>query len=103
MLLMFKITLQMLIIKKKSIYEKFDTEVKMPAVLNIQIWDNDTFSPDDFLGTLSVNLSNFIKPFSTAEKCCSTKINQYRNLFAEKKVKGWFPVRGKHDEKGVIF
>lgn len=92
----------MLIIKKKTIYERFDTEVKLPAILNIQTWDNDTFSADDFLGSLTINLSHFPKPFSTAEKCCSSKNMQYENLFAEKNVRGWFSLRGNNSKKGVI-
>lgn len=92
----------MLLIKKKTIYEKFDTEKKVPAVLNVQVWDNDTFSPNDFLGTLTINLSHFVKPAVTADKS-STKINSYKNLFVDGKVKGWFPLRGRENDKGVSF
>lgn len=41
---------QMLVTKKKRFYEQFDTEIKMPVNLNIQVWDNDALSADDFLG-----------------------------------------------------
>lgn len=41
---------QMLVTKKKRIFEKFDTQIKMPANLNVQVWDNDALSADDFLG-----------------------------------------------------
>lgn len=40
----------MLVTKKKRFYEQFDTEIKMPVNLNIQVWDNDALSADDFLG-----------------------------------------------------
>lgn len=36
--------------KKRRFYEKFDTIVKSPPLLNVQIWDNDTISADDFIG-----------------------------------------------------
>lgn len=36
--------------KKESIFVADETEVKIPCKLNLQIWDNDTFSADDFLG-----------------------------------------------------
>lgn len=88
---------QMLLVKKKNIYEKFDTELKVPPVLNVQIWDNDTFSPDDFLGSLTINLSHFPKPFATPTSVSEKEASEYRNLFLGKKERGWFPVIGKDD------
>lgn len=44
---------QMLITKKKQFFEKFDTQIKMPANLNVQVWDNDALSADDFLGRIN--------------------------------------------------
>lgn len=94
----------MIITKKKNPFEKFDTEIKMPAVLNLQIWDNDTFSPDDFLGAVTINLSHFPSLSSTPEKCTtSRKISYYENLFAiDGSIKGWCCVHGRDDEKGPI-
>lgn len=94
----------MILTKKKSPFEKFDTEVKMPAVLTLQVWDNDSFSPDDFLGTLSINLSHFPRPPTAAEKCTMPKnVNSYDNLFAiDGCVRGWFPVHGKCGESSSI-
>lgn len=40
----------MVVRKKKSLYDKFDTESKLPTNLHLQIWDNDALSADDFLG-----------------------------------------------------
>uniref|UniRef100_A0A336LYI1 CSON008109 protein n=1 Tax=Culicoides sonorensis TaxID=179676 RepID=A0A336LYI1_CULSO len=77
----------MIITKKKSFYEKFDTELKVPPLLKVQIWDNDSFSPDDFLGTLSLNLSNCPIPTKTAEKCHLSKKLKRMNLFNERKGK----------------
>lgn len=85
----------MVLTKKKSIYEKFDTEIKTPATLNIQIWDNDSLSGDDFLGSLCLNLSHISVPASTAKKCKLEVIDgDFENLFYKKTIKGWFPFQG---------
>lgn len=36
--------------KKHSVFSKDFTERRMPCKLSLQVWDNDTFSADDFLG-----------------------------------------------------
>lgn len=98
----------MIVTKKKQILERVDTEMKMPAALNLQVWDNDTFSPDDFLGTLSVNLSHFRNRFASADKCKLKKGSKsqdlvHENLFAfNKSVRGWFPLYGKTDKHECI-
>jgi hypothetical protein len=38
-------------IKQKEHFWSYDpTELQLPPILNLQIWDNDKLSPDDFLG-----------------------------------------------------
>lgn len=86
----------MIITKKKRPFEKFDTEIKIPPVLNLQIWDNDTFSPDDFLGATTINLSHFPELALSAEKCPPKFITKYENVFAvDGSLRGWCPVHGK--------
>lgn len=85
----------MVLTKTKSIYEKFNTEIKIPATLNIQIWDNDSLSADDFLGSLCLNLSHISLPASTAKKCKMNLNKEFENLFYMKTIKGWFPFQGR--------
>lgn len=94
----------MVVTKKRSPLEKFETQTKQPAALNLQIWDNDSFSPDDFLGTLTINLSHFERPFTSAEKCSIKKLNRpHENLFAVNgSIRGWFPVYGKSNKNEAI-
>ena len=40
----------MVIRKKQHFYSLTKTEVHVPPRLTLQVWDNDLFSPDDFIG-----------------------------------------------------
>lgn len=93
--------LKMVLRKKAAIYERFDTEVKVPPVFYLQIWDNDVFSPDDFLGVVNVNLSHFKEPVTTAKKCSLRQQTKYVNLFNVGTVKGWFPAEGKFSDGSI--
>jgi hypothetical protein len=102
----FSIAEDMMIIKKEhKAFEKLESFSKMPAVFNLQIWDNDTFTPDDFLGTACINLSHIPRPSSVSEKCSlANKEQGFINLFGvvDGGLRGWFPVRGKDDGNGKI-
>jgi len=52
----------MVVRKKEHFWSLDETEFKMPLTLMIQIWDNDKFSADDFLGTLELNLDGMPAP-----------------------------------------
>lgn len=42
---------KIVISKKESMFAWDETEYKIPPRLNLQVWDADHFSADDFLGT----------------------------------------------------
>lgn len=96
----------MVVTRKKSFYEQFDTEQKVPPLLTVQVWDNDIFSRDDFLGTLNLNLAQLLRPATKPGKCSlqpsddpATAREQYLNLFREEKIRGWYPIVGKINNK----
>ena len=89
---------QLIVIKRKQHSWSLDeTVVKTQPILNLQIWDNDKFSSDDFLGQLSLNLNNIIKPVKTSDKCGLHQLNKNNespnnvSLFEQKILKGWWP------------
>ncbi|KAI5627367.1 myoferlin, partial [Silurus asotus] len=93
---------QLCLVSKKEHFWSLDkTEFRIPPQLIVQIWDNDKFSLDDYLGTVELNLHNLISPAKTPEKCSlhmldnvtktAQKYDQSKSLFAQKSVRGWWP------------
>uniref|UniRef100_A0A182PZI8 C2 domain-containing protein n=1 Tax=Anopheles farauti TaxID=69004 RepID=A0A182PZI8_9DIPT len=100
---------EMLVVRRrKAFYEQYDTELKYPPVLTVQIWDNDSFSADDFLGTVDLTLTRLSPPARTADVCKLSRSLSLTgsgsgagergsfNLFRQRRVRGWFPVHGKN-------
>ncbi|XP_071827267.1 myoferlin-like isoform X3 [Apostichopus japonicus] len=89
----------MVITQKEHIWSLDKTEIRVPPTLIIQIWDNDKFSPDDFLGTLELNLNNMPASVKKAKKCSLKQLPDpvgqrevpMVSLFEQKRVRGWWP------------
>lgn len=93
---------QLCIVAKKEHFWSIDqTEFRVPPRLIIQIWDNDKFSLDDYLGFLELDLHHTIIPAKSSEKCNLDMIPDLNtmnplkaktaSLFEQKSMKGWWP------------
>lgn len=92
-----------LVVRKKSVFsEKIE---KFPCQITLQIWDNDTFSADDFLGILILDLTKLPRG-AKASKTCDLSIlhsNAPRlNLFRTRRTKGWWPFITVEDNREVF-
>uniref|UniRef100_A0A8C3PSN5 Myoferlin n=1 Tax=Calidris pygmaea TaxID=425635 RepID=A0A8C3PSN5_9CHAR len=94
---------QLCVVSKKEHFWSLDkTEFRIPPKLIIQIWDNDKFSLDDYLGFVELDLHKTIIPAKTPEKCTIAMIPEFQadssqkaprttSLFEQKAMKGWWP------------
>ncbi|XP_025025477.1 proteoglycan 4-like [Python bivittatus] len=81
---------------------------KVPPKLIIQIWDNDKFSADDFIGSLEMNLTSIPRPAKRPRDCTvkllqenggagrsSTPFHRHKkkciSLFTQRNMRGWWP------------
>ncbi|XP_053314071.1 dysferlin isoform X2 [Spea bombifrons] len=94
--------------KKDHFWSMDKTESKVPPNLMFQIWDNDKFSFDDYLGSVQLDLNQMPRPAKTAEKCTldlldeSHKDDGWVSLFEQKTVKGWWPCVGMDGDKTIL-
>ncbi|XP_062349231.1 dysferlin isoform X3 [Cinclus cinclus] len=94
--------------KKEHFWSLDKTENKIPPQLILQIWDNDKFSFDDYLGSLQMDLNRMPKPAKTAEKCSldlvddSLSSGRSVSLFEQKTVKGWWPCVAEQDRQKIL-
>lgn len=94
--------------KKEHFWSLDKTEFRIPPKLTVQIWDNDKFSLDDYLGAVELDLHHLISPSKSSEKCslrmlpdgpASQNSDQYKSLFDQKSVRGWWPCYMEKDGK----
>ncbi|XP_068130426.1 dysferlin isoform X2 [Hyperolius riggenbachi] len=94
--------------KKEHFWSLDKTENKIPPHLMLQIWDNDKFSYDDYLGSVQLDLNRMVRPAKTAERCSlellddSDSADRWVSLFEQKTVKGWWPCAGQEGEKKIL-
>ncbi|XP_019351178.2 dysferlin isoform X1 [Alligator mississippiensis] len=94
--------------KKEHFWSLDKTESKIPPQLTFQIWDNDKFSFDDYLGCIQMDLNHMPKPAKTAEKCSLDLLDETLSsdrlvsLFEQKTVKGWWPCVAEEGEKKIL-
>uniref|UniRef100_A0A8C2L3X5 Myoferlin like n=1 Tax=Cyprinus carpio TaxID=7962 RepID=A0A8C2L3X5_CYPCA len=100
---------QMCMVSRKEHFWNLDkTEFRIPPKLIIQIWDNDKFSLDDYLGTVELDMLHLIPPAKTPEKCSLSMLNQTgknltpTSLFSQKSVRGWWPCAMEEDGKKIL-
>lgn len=104
---------QLCIVAKKEHFWSIDqTEFRVPPRLIIQIWDNDKFSLDDYLGFLELDLHRTIIPAKSSEKCNLDMIPDLKamnplkaktaSLFEQKSMKGWWPCYADKDGSRVM-
>lgn len=94
--------------KKEHFWSLDKSEFRIPPKLTVQIWDNDKFSLDDYLGAVELDLHHLISPSKSSEKCSLSmlpdgpthpKSDQYKSLFDQKSVRGWWPCYMEKDGK----
>ncbi|KAM7540784.1 hypothetical protein Aperf_G00000029183 [Anoplocephala perfoliata] len=85
-------------VKKKEHFWSLDaTEQRFPPVLCMQVWDNDLFSPDDYLGTMELPLTHMPQPVKKKKDCTleimntSSQKHKMINLFEAKRTGGFWP------------
>ncbi|XP_030058885.1 myoferlin isoform X1 [Microcaecilia unicolor] len=105
---------QLCVVAKKEHFWSLDkTEFRLPPKLLVQIWDNDKFSLDDYLGYVELDLHRTVIPAKVPEKCFLDMIPEYKaaehtkapkvaSLFEQKSMKGWWPCYAEKDGKRIL-
>ncbi|KAK5857908.1 hypothetical protein PBY51_011117 [Eleginops maclovinus] len=94
---------KIVISKKESMFAWDETEYKIPARLNLQVWDADHFSADDFLGAIELDLNRFPRGAKTAKQCTIEMVTNEGemptiSIFKQKRIKGWWPFVARNED-----
>uniref|UniRef100_A0A3Q0RFX8 Dysferlin, limb girdle muscular dystrophy 2B (autosomal recessive) n=1 Tax=Amphilophus citrinellus TaxID=61819 RepID=A0A3Q0RFX8_AMPCI len=98
---------QLCVVDRKEHFWSLDkAETKLAPKMTIQIWDNDKFSFDDYLGHLVMDLNRMLRPAKSPEKCTLQMLDQPADklvsLFEQKTVKGWWPCTCENNGEKII-
>ena len=98
---------KIVISKKESMFSWDDSITKVPPRLTLQVWDADSFSKDDFLGSIMLDLNKFPRGAKTAKQCNLGMLKTdgtvpTMNLFKQKRTKGWWPMYAKDENDELI-
>lgn len=81
-------------------------ERKSDPILNLQVWDADYLTADDFIGEIKLNLSEFLRGSKTSKGCQLDKIYDKEwgkiNLFQTRQTTGWWPFTDLTGEKLTV-
>lgn len=84
--------------KKAHFWSRRKHQDKLEPQLSIQVWDNDIFSRNDFIGSVSLNLLKLPEPYGSAREITSYKLDNVQrrtqSLFKRGSVRGWWPIHG---------
>jgi len=90
--------------KRAHIFSSEYEVTKVPPTLSLQIWDADIFQPDEFIGSIELDLNHLILPARNAREATlkkqakrSSKAKDPISIFTKKHINGWYACANPED------